>query len=209
MLFLPIAALLAAKSRLAAHPDPHYHGLARVMQDIPSCFALLCCACTVREPPLLWLESQISGRCCGAMPANHYVAINWQTHAKFGKRRGVLAAVCCRGRLGLVRQCCPFRRGAQQPTRRRLPGPCCGLYSATGAQNTRKNGRCRAPIMCFKLSKLKRCGAVSAATRPPRPPAQCNAAPPWPSTRCGTPACSTCAAATAARTTHPASRLPG
>ena len=42
LLFLPIAALLAAKSRLAAHPDLHYHGLARVMQDIPSCFALLC-----------------------------------------------------------------------------------------------------------------------------------------------------------------------
>ena len=36
MLFLPIAGLLAAKRRLAAHPDPHYHRLARVMQDIPS-----------------------------------------------------------------------------------------------------------------------------------------------------------------------------
>ena len=36
MLFLPIAALLAAKRRLAAHPDPHYHRLARVMQAILS-----------------------------------------------------------------------------------------------------------------------------------------------------------------------------
>ena len=35
MLFLPIARLLAAKRRLAPHPDPHYHRLARVMQNIP------------------------------------------------------------------------------------------------------------------------------------------------------------------------------
>ena len=36
MLFLPIARLLAAKRRLAACPDPHYHRPARVMHDIPS-----------------------------------------------------------------------------------------------------------------------------------------------------------------------------
>ncbi len=35
LLFLPIAGLLAAKRRLAPHPDPHYHRLARVMQTIP------------------------------------------------------------------------------------------------------------------------------------------------------------------------------
>ena len=35
LLFLPIAELLAAKRRLAAHPDPHYHRFARVMQAIP------------------------------------------------------------------------------------------------------------------------------------------------------------------------------
>ena len=36
LLFLPIAGLLAAMRRLAPHPDPHYHRLARVMQGIPS-----------------------------------------------------------------------------------------------------------------------------------------------------------------------------
>ena len=36
LLFLPIAGLLAAKRRLAAHPDPHYHRRARVVQVIQS-----------------------------------------------------------------------------------------------------------------------------------------------------------------------------
>ncbi len=36
MLFLPIAGLMAVKTRLAAHHDPHYHRLARVMQAILS-----------------------------------------------------------------------------------------------------------------------------------------------------------------------------
>ena len=36
LLFQSIAVALAAQRRLAACPDPHYHRLARVMQDIPS-----------------------------------------------------------------------------------------------------------------------------------------------------------------------------
>ena len=34
--FFANSPLLAAKRRLAAHPDPHCHILARVMQDIPN-----------------------------------------------------------------------------------------------------------------------------------------------------------------------------
>ena len=43
MLFLPIARLVAAKRRLAAHADPHYHRLARVMQDIPNKASTILC----------------------------------------------------------------------------------------------------------------------------------------------------------------------
>ncbi len=163
----------------------------------------------------------------GAVPAGHYIAIIWQTHAKFGRLMGRSAcrAICCRQRVGLACQRRLFRQGAQ-PAQRQLPGP----WGTTGVVPEMTPSVCPCAVasevhrvlkiqakmavtarlsfsLCYQNRSISM--AAIAAIRRPMPPALRNAAPPWPSTRCGTPACSTCAAATAARTTHPASRLPG
>lgn len=169
---------------------------------------LLCCACALCESPLPGKASRarlLVGWCSACGPL-HYIAIIWQTHAKFGRLRGRSAcrAICCRQRVGLECQRRLFRQGAQ-PAHLQLPGPWgaadvvpkmapqdlplrCGLGGASGPQNTRKKIAAAARPSCtYSYQNESISMAAIKAIRRPMPPALRNAAPPWPSTRCGTP----------------------